>query len=92
VFDTDCLGWDFRKGAADIEPGRCEETAWEFKESPEGVAEWKKAIDKTFAKPCIVWEQIALAALSGCPRITETIARLPGGLSEQIAIKGRSSW
>ena len=22
----------------------------------------------------------------------ETIARLPGGLSEQIAIKGRSSW
>ena len=24
--------------------------------------------------------------------ILETIARLPGGLSEQIAIKGRSSW
>ena len=25
-------------------------------------------------------------------QIEETIARLPGGLSEQIAIKGRSSW
>ena len=25
-------------------------------------------------------------------RNVETIARLPGGLSEQIAIKGRSSW
>ena len=25
-------------------------------------------------------------------RSNETIARLPGGLSEQIAIKGRSSW
>ena len=26
------------------------------------------------------------------PKKVETIARLPGGLSEQIAIKGRSSW
>ena len=26
------------------------------------------------------------------PLSAETIARLPGGLSEQIAIKGRSSW
>ncbi len=25
-------------------------------------------------------------------RVWETIARLPGGLSEQIAIEGRSSW
>ena len=35
--------------------------------------------------------------LTGRPReliviYSETIARLPGGLSEQIAIKGRSSW
>ena len=27
-----------------------------------------------------------------CFSFRETIARLPGGLSEQIAIKGRSSW
>ena len=31
-------------------------------------------------------------AARSLPRISETIARLPGGLSEQIAIKGRSSW
>ena len=80
VFDTDCLGWDFRKGAADIEPGRCEATAWELKESPECEAEWKKAIDKTFAKPCVVWERIALAALK---RLTPLFA--PGNAAQPHA-------
>ena len=43
---------------------------------------------------------IAHPSLEELPQVTmvdrvekfETIARLPGGLSEQIAIKGRSSW
>ena len=30
--------------------------------------------------------------ISFIAKIIETIARLPGGLSEQIAMKGRSSW
>src|SRR5208337_3292365 len=45
--------------------------------------------------PLLVRLEMASICMHDTPRnatFSETIARLPGGLSEQIAIKGRSSW
>jgi hypothetical protein len=63
VFDTDCLSWDFRRCASEVEPGRCEVAAWGLEESPTGETAWTDAIDETFPKTCVIWERIARSAI-----------------------------
>jgi hypothetical protein len=57
----------------------------------EALAEARRRI--AIARDChIPWLDLGDLGLEEIPQEIETIARLPGGLSEQIAIKGRSSW
>ena len=73
VFDTDFLSWEFRRSATDIEPGKCEATAWELEESAEWDVAWDDAIEKTFPKPRMLWERIARAAIKRLGPLLATV-------------------